>query len=209
MSISQNPLTGQMKKSMGNFSTYTLNGQNIVRSKAFNKKDANSDAQKAHRTGFKLLVSEYQSLGLILEKGLLNRPEGVSVYNQFFALNLPRAIDISGDELKINYAELSIASGPLARVRDTVAEVTAEGLKVTFNAGLKNPNAFSTDVLYALVKTHSGDLVMETQLRGSEETGAILLDYPGLQKDEIAYCYLFLNSADGLKSSGTVYVAVE
>jgi hypothetical protein len=209
MAISQNPLTGQMKKSMGNFSTYTLNKQNIVRSKAFNKKDANSEAQQIHRAGFKLLVNEFQTLDLILEKGLLNRPEGVSVYNQFFAVNMPRVIDSSGDSVTLNYEEMTISTGPVGKVRDTVATITAEGVSVTFYAGLRNPKASPTDLLYALLKTNDGDLVMETQPRGEEQNGTILLDYPGIKKEDIAYCYIFLTNADGTKASETVYVAVE
>ncbi|WP_243349583.1 hypothetical protein [Parabacteroides sp. FAFU027] len=209
MAISQNPLTGQMKKSMGNFSTYTLNKQNVVRSKAFNRKDANSEAQQVHRSGFKLLVNEFQSLATILEKGLLNRPEGVSVYNQFFALNLPRILDSTGDAVTLRFEDMTVSSGPVGKVRDTVATVIPEGLSVTFNTGLKNPNAFSTDVLYAFLKTKDGDVVLESQPRGSEQTGTILLDYPGIKKEDIAYCYLFLTNADGTKASDTVFVAVE
>lgn len=209
MAISQNPLTGQMKKSMGNFSTYTLNKQNVVRSKAFNRKDANSEAQQVHRAGFKLLVNEYQTLDLILEKGLLNRPEGVSVYNQFFAVNMPKVIDSSGDGVTLNYEEMTISAGPIGKVRDVVATITADGVFASFYTGLKNPKASPTDQLYALLKTHDGDLVMETQPRGEEQTGTILLDYPGIKKEDIAYCYIFLTNADGTKASDTVFVAVE
>ena len=42
MSIAQNPLMGPMRKSMGNFTTSSYNGRNVVKSKAFMKKDARS-----------------------------------------------------------------------------------------------------------------------------------------------------------------------
>ena len=65
MSIAQNPLMGSMKKSMGNFTTYTLNGRNIVRSKAFMPKDSKSEKQlilRARMTGIGKMYKIFRSI---------------------------------------------------------------------------------------------------------------------------------------------------
>lgn len=53
MAISQNPMTGKMSGTMGNFVTSSLGSKNIVRAKAFGGRDANSEAQQMQRGGLK------------------------------------------------------------------------------------------------------------------------------------------------------------
>ena len=93
MSKAQNPLTGQMSGSMGNFVTTRLGVNNIVRAKAFNQQDAKTESQLLVRTSFKMGAEEFGSFGGTLDEGFPERPIGQSVYNQFMAANLPGAID--------------------------------------------------------------------------------------------------------------------
>ena len=67
MARSQNPLTGKMSGTVGNFVTSSLGSQNIVRTKAFSHRDANSEAQQKQRGGFKMIGELYQMLGSIPE----------------------------------------------------------------------------------------------------------------------------------------------
>ena len=90
---------GKMAKSFANVNTYVHKGQNVISSKAFNRKDANTEAQQAHRSGFKLISELNQSIGGFIENGFPVRPEKQSPYNYFMALNLPNAIDNSGEEI--------------------------------------------------------------------------------------------------------------
>jgi len=48
MSIAQNPLVGQLRKSMATFTAYSYGGKNFIRSKVFKKTGKQSDAQKKH-----------------------------------------------------------------------------------------------------------------------------------------------------------------
>lgn len=52
MAIAQNPLIGRTKKSFSENTFYTLNGQNIVRSKAVSVSNPKSPAQRAQRARF-------------------------------------------------------------------------------------------------------------------------------------------------------------
>ena len=81
MAKAQNPMTGQMSGSMANFVTTTRNGENVIRSKAFNPKDAKSPAQQLQRACFSLIGVEYQSFGGVIDEGFAERPMGQSAYN--------------------------------------------------------------------------------------------------------------------------------
>lgn len=208
MSISQNPMTGQMKKSMANFSTYTLNGQNIIRSKSFNRKDANSAAQQAHRSGFKLIVDEYKALGGIVAIGFPNRPETQTPYNAFMAANLPEAIDTSGAEPVIDYAKMIVADGSYTGVIVEKAVVAEAGITVTYKSQIAIRNAEATDKVVALAKTTDGAVYLTEGVRGNIAAGEITIGCPDVTKGDIVYVYLFVASPDGKKVSRSVYVPV-
>ena len=81
MSVVQSPIMGQMRKSFANVNTYVCRGQNVISAKAFNRKDAKSDAQQAHRAGFKLISDAAKVFGGFLERGFPIRPERLSVWS--------------------------------------------------------------------------------------------------------------------------------
>ena len=89
MTISQNPMTGKMSGTVGNFVTSSLGSQNIVRAKAFSRKDAKTEAQVKQRDGFKMIGELYPALGSIPEEGFIQRPANTSVYTAFMAANMP------------------------------------------------------------------------------------------------------------------------
>ncbi len=113
MAFSQNPMTGQMTGSMANFVTSSRDGQNEIRSKAFNPRDANTPAQQLQRACFKLVADEYQSFGGATDEGFPDKESGKSGYNLFVAANLPAAIDKSEAEPVIDYSKLLVANGSL------------------------------------------------------------------------------------------------
>lgn len=58
----QNPLIGRSRKSYGDATFYTLNGENIVRTKPMVVSNPNTPAQEAQRTRFKAFTSAANSL---------------------------------------------------------------------------------------------------------------------------------------------------
>lgn len=208
MSIAQNPLTGQMRKSMGNFNTYVYRGQNVVSSKAFNRKDANSDSQKAQRASFKLIGDAWASLGGFAESGFPVRPVKQSPYNCFMALNLPNAIDASGEMPVINYKLLQIAKGTLAVVNVSSATLNATGLTLECDSNIEFPYASANDVVTLLAKSKAGALYAARHPRGSESACTVQLALPNLVKEDIEFVYVFVTSADGKKASNSIFVEV-
>jgi len=206
MATSQNPLSGQMKGSVANFVTSSLNGQNEIRIKAFNPKDANSPAQQLQRACFKLIGDEYQTFGGIPDEGFPERPSNQSGYNQFMAANLPAAIDKSGAEPVIDYSKLTVSNGTLPQVVVTGGSVVPAGISITYQTNVKIPKVKADDVVMVVAKTQIGELLYEKATRTDALSATILIDYPGIQAADVKCCYLFVLSADGKRASKSVFV---
>jgi hypothetical protein len=206
MARSQNPLSGQMTGSMANFVTSSRNGQNEIRSKAFNPRDANTPAQQMQRTCFKLVADEYQSFGGATDEGFPERESGKSGYNLFVAANLPAAIDKSGAEPVIDYSKLLVANGSLPQVVVQGAAIVAGGISISYQTNVKVLKVNASDEVVVVAKTQIGELLLEKQVRGEDKTGTILVDYPGIKAADVKCCYLFVRNADGSKSSKSTYI---
>ena len=207
MSVAQNPLLGPMRKSMGNFTTTSYNGMNIVRSKAFNKKDAKSEKQLNHRKKVSLIAAMYKSFGGLTKLGFPENSFGKSPYNMFLAANLASAFDQTGEVPVISYPLLVVSKGTLPRIKVVETIVSAVGITLRYETYTGLPNVSVDDEIIAFFKLQDGELVFGKQPRGSGVTETILLQYPDLQIEEVACCYVFARSRDGKKASNSTYVA--
>ena len=208
MAQAQNPLTGQMSGTVANFVTSTRGSKNLVRSKAFNPRNANTAAQQLQRACFSLVVDEYQSWGGITDLGFPEYSEGQSAYNLFMAANLPGAIDKSGAEPIIDYSLLQVSAGSLPIVVVGNVTVGAAGISISYQTNVRIPKINATDEVVAIAKTNIGEILMDTKARGAETTGTILIDYPGIKAADVKCCYLFVRSADGSKASRSVHIPI-
>lgn len=191
---------------MANFVTSSRNGQNEIRSKAFNPRNANTPAQQLQRACFKMVADEYQSFGGTTDEGFPERESGKSGYNLFVAANLPAAIDKSGAEPVIDYSKLLVANGSLPQVVVQGAAIVAGGISISYQTNVKVLKVNASDEIVVVAKTHIGELLLEKQVRGEEKTGTILVDYPGIKATDVKCCYLFVRNADGSKASKSTYI---
>lgn len=208
MSKAQNPLTGQMSGSMANFVTTTHGKQNVIRSKAFNPKDAKTEAQQKQRNGFKMIAEEYINLGGIVDEGFPEVQNGQSCYSLFMGANLSAAIDKSGAEVQIDYSKLIIASGTLPQPLACNASIQPTGIEIGYQTNVLLPKVSATDEVVAVARTKIGELLVTKQVRGADAVGTVLIDYPGISAADVQCCFLFVRNADGSKASKSVYVAV-
>jgi hypothetical protein len=209
MSLSQNPVMGKMAKSFANVNTYVHKGQNVISAKAFNRKDKNSEAQQAHRAGFKLISEVYNSIGGFINAGFPVRPETQSPYNYFMALNLPNAIDNSGDVPVIDYSLLQISKGSLPGVEVLSATVTNGGITLECESCFGyGQSAVVDDLITVLCRMKNGALYFKKQPRGSEETCQLVVSIPAVVKENIEFVYVFVTSTDGKKASNSMYVPI-
>lgn len=208
MAISQNPLTGKMSGSVANFVASVYRGKNVIKSKAFMPKDANSDAQKLHRGVFAMLCNEYKPLKELVDVGFPQRPMSQSPYNMFVGENMKTAIDRSSDTPVIDYAQLVVSAGTLNTVITTSVEITPEGVKVSYvpNTG---SNGAPDDVVMGVVKLKNDNAYTSRKVRGSAESDSLLFPIQGVVKEDIVYIYLSVVAADGERASSTIYVKVE
>ena len=208
MAYSQNPLTGQMSGSMGNFVTTRLGNQNIIRSKAFKPRDANTEPQQKQRYGFKMLGELYPLFGGIPEEGFAQRSKSTTSYIAFMSANMPGALDKSGDMTVIDFSKLTVASGTLPKLIVSEATLDASGIKLTYLPMLRNQANKSTDVLVAMVLLNTGELWIERQLRWSEESDLMLLPVTNVSAADIQGIYLFVKNTEGSKTSNSVYITL-
>jgi hypothetical protein len=208
MATSQNPMTGKMSGTVGNFVTSSLGSQNIVRAKAFSRKDAKTEAQVKQRNGFKMIGELFPALGSIPAEGFVQRSSNTSVYVAFMAANMPGAIDKSGETSVIDYSKLIVSNGSLSKVIVTEATLDETGITVKYLPSLKNELNKPTDELVTLALLASGELWVERQPRGSELTDSILIPVTNVTAADILGVYVFAKRTDGSKSSKTAYVTL-
>jgi hypothetical protein len=206
MAISQNPMTGKMSGTVGNFVTSSLGSQNIVRAKAFSRKDAKTEAQVKQRNGFKMIADLFPALGSIPAEGFVQRSSNTSVYVAFMAANMQEAIDKSGETSVIDYSKLIVSDGSLSKVIVTEAILDETGITITYLTQLKNQMNYSTDEVVAVVLLKTGELWIERQERGSELSNSILIPLTNNAAADIQAAYVFAKRADGSKASKTTYV---
>jgi hypothetical protein len=208
MSKSQNPMTGHMSGSMANILTYTRHGENIISSKAFDRKDAHSVSQIAQRASFKLIVNAYKALGGIPKTSFPDRLETQTPFNAFIEANLPGAIDKTGAVPVIDYSKMVVSKGTLPAVTVPTAVVGATGITLSYKTDVQIPDVKATDQIVAVAETTSGELLIAKQARGSLAAASILIPYPGILAADVQCCYLFVLNQDGSNASGSTYAAV-
>jgi len=208
MSQSQNPMTGHMSGSMANFATYTLKGENIIRSKAFQPKDAHSASQIAQRASFKLIVDAYNSFGGVTNTLFTDRLETQTPFNAFMAANLPGAINKTGAVPVIDYSKMVVSSGTLFHVTVTTAIAGASGITLNYKTDTLIPNVSGSDQVVAFAKTKNGELIIARQVRGTEALGNILIPATGINATDVECCFLFVLNKDGSNASVSTYVQV-
>jgi hypothetical protein len=206
MSIAKNPLLGPMRKSMGNFTTMSYNGRNIIRSKAFNVKRKKTAAQQRQILKMTLLAGVYRSFGGNTDRGFVENNKGNSPYNMFISANFNSAFEVSGEVPVISYPLLLVSKGTLPKVRVLGGVEESDGIRVSYASNSSLPYVSESDQIIAFARTKEGDLCQTIQIRGTEETRSILIPLHGVPVADIVCCYVLALSADGKKASNSVYV---
>ena len=208
MSKSQNPWLGHMSGSMANVNTYTSHGQNVISSKAFNRRNANTVSQIAQRASFKLMAKAYRSFGGLLRKNFPDKLITESAYNVFMKINLPEAIDKSGEVPAIDYSKLVVSQGELPYVKVISAVAGAAGITVSYktNTGIADVSALEQIVVFG--KTTDGEIIIARQAMGSEALNNVLIQYPGIAAADVVCCYVLVIREDGKQVSDSMFVTV-
>lgn len=112
MAVTQNPIIGMSRKSVGNVSFRTWRGLNIIQAKPLRVKDTYSDAKQAQRNCMVLIVYVYRRIKAAVLDGLINFVLPRDQYTWFLSLNLVGATDKSAaPSVSLIPASMVISSG--------------------------------------------------------------------------------------------------
>ena len=206
MSIAENPLVGRMKKSMANFTTYTLNGKNIIRSKPFKVRDARTPKQLANRERMARLDEMYDTFKSIIQMGFPERKVELNSQNMFISVNFSYAFETIEKEPVLRYPLLLLSQGSLPKVKVIDSVILNEGIAIRYDKKSVYPDVDATDEIVACARLITGELLIARQFIGYNDIGTILLKHPDLQAEDVMCCYVFVRSGDRKKSSSSVYV---
>jgi hypothetical protein len=209
MSLAQSPLMGPMRKSMGNFTVYSYQGMNIVRSKPFHPSDPKSDKQLNMRARMSGIAGVYQTFKSIIALGFPEREVNTNPQNMFVSANFTSAFVLADKTPVISYPLLLLANGSLPRVTIPQATANAGGITMHYDAGALLPDVTAGDEIIACAALTTGELLITRQFIGHELLGTLQLKYPTLQAEQVECCYAFVRSGDGEKASDSVYVEVK
>jgi len=209
MSLSQNPLLGPMRKSMGNFTTYSYHGMNIVRSKAFKINDPKTEKQLNMRARMSPLSEMYRRFSSMIALGFPERDERQSPQNMFVSANFTTAFVMEDNIPVISYPLMLLAKGSLPKLTIPEALIDAGGITIHYDAGALLPDVTSTDEIIACAFLTTGELLIVRQFIGIEPIGTLQLKYPTLQAEQVVCCYAFIRSGDGEKASASVYLEMK
>ena len=208
MSIAESPIFGHMSKSMANFTVYTLNGKNIVRSKAFMPKDPKSKKQLAVRSRIAALGKQYRMLSPILCLGFPENSDNKTPQNMFVAANFSTAFELLDEQPVLQYPLMLISKGSLPELSVTDAALDAQGITISYDATALLPEMTGFDEIIAFAMMKNGALHIVKQILGFVTTGSVFLKLKDKEDEEVACCYVFVRSGDGKKSSNSVFVEV-
>ena len=156
-----------------------------------------------------LIARQYNSIGSFIDYGFVETKLGNSSYNMFVKANFKSAFDDTGDLPVISYPLLLISKGSLPLMKVIESVVGDEGISLKYDTNLSLPKVSATDEVIALVKNKEDDFFFDTGLRGNGETGTLLIPYANKDVNDIVCCYIFARSADGKKTSNSVFISLE
>jgi len=206
MSISQNPITGPMRKSFGTATCVRYAGKNIVRARIHKRWDPKTKKQLLHRHKFKLLVEAYQIFRGAIEEGFLVCKKGMTCFNMYISANLSIAFDTTGELPVINYSRLKLSKGAIPSVNVMESEIGVEGITIRYDTNIDLPKVSATDELTLIASLKDDGVIYTRQARGSENTGSMFLKFTDTKAEYVENCYLYVRTADGKKSSDSVYI---
>lgn len=152
MAQTQNPLIGRMKKSIGNLTSLTLKGKNIIKSKPLEVKQPGTTAQTNWTNYFNSVVWFVKHSKSLIDIGFNSGPNNMPPFAKAmqYNLSLPPAMINFLPYLDFNLAQISRGSLPgivnfLSWVND------GNYLCFSFDDNSSQPPALPTDKLYFFV----------------------------------------------------------
>lgn len=200
MAIIGNGILGPIRKGIGSVVGYTLNGQNVLRSKAATYRDKKSDDQVIQRTKLQLLVAFARLVLGVCRTSFSSRVATQSGYNAFISANLNDFVfPVPGD--RIDFTEIKISKGsklPLI-IDSIVADALLNQISVIYPDNSNGSTGLATDRVKLVVYNYTKNLVFESLFTDTRHDQLVKVSVPvgSLEDGDEIYGYVFAASAIG------------
>lgn len=206
MAIFESTLFKKLHKSVGELTFYELNGQNIIRQKAY-KRDEKSPAQLAQRAKMEAVVDLCWQVADVLAIGFPAKNISLSA-NKFVSINIK--LMQPDEEYLVNYdvTKIQFSSGELLPPKISATVNRATGT-VTFTQERQplRPLAPDDDRVWGIVWEQDNQTVRSFPLRLRCEPGETTIALPEEAWKHPLQIYAFTVGANGKKTSTTVWLA--
>lgn len=206
MAILKNGILGAANGKIANVVTYTLNGQEIVKSIGVNKK-APTEKQLNNKLQMKVMMSFFSALDNLLQTGFNPKAKGTTknYHNLAVAYNKPNALKGFYPEVEIDYPKIIISVGDLPQPENPVVEPIEDGLKFSWNVEtLTWPYNQDQVMLLAYAPAIKEHVFISSGARRMEG-GAILKITPAM-RNQLLEVYISFVSDDRQKVADSLYL---
>lgn len=146
--VTQNPVTGRMRKKMGNVVFSHVFKSNTMRTKPVKVKNPKTTGQRTQRAKFKNILEIGRYMVKVVRDGFKGLAKKHSAFNEFMRENVPVAWKLVSGAYLVDFTKLLIANGNLTGL-DTLTAAAASGHKINLtwvdNSG--EGDALSDDIV--------------------------------------------------------------
>ena len=210
MGIFNSYIFGKLRKSVGNVTTYELNGQQVARGKVVFKHDPKTPAQLEQRARMKMVRRLAREMTPAVREGFPGATLGEK-YNRFVQRNIGLlGVDEQGN-MGFDPEQLQLSSGETT-APDVSASVDREAGVVVFTQQAQplRPSMPDDDRVFGAVLPLDGkDFVKVFPLLLRGESGTTEIALPEGMKGARLAVYAFTMGANGKKAGQTVCCLVE
>jgi plastocyanin len=207
--ISQNPLIGSSRKSLGNNIAYRWFNKNVWRTKALTFTPGMASTQIAQREFFTSVQSFCRSFLSTIRIGFNQQTSEMPAYSYAIGYNLRNAPNASDPPDAMSEEDAVVALGTLKRPNDLVSTAPAgKKIKWTWTNDSGQGNALATDK--AMICWHNTTkATFGSELTGTVKrpAGTIEQVIPGGANEDLVYGWIFFVSADDTLVSDSLAAA--
>jgi len=205
-----NPLIGKTSGSIGGVTFSSWKGVNVAKSKPTVVANPQSNAQKAQRAAFSLLVGLYRAMVSILVIGFKELAIKKSEFNAFVSQNLKNAFDLSVPPTATFLPALfKISKGTITdtAITSVSASVVGGDIDFVYPTSATAPGQSATDKPVMAVFNETKEDWVSGVGAATRAVGTDSLVMPGTwEVADVIHCYLGFVNAAGDAASDSIYL---
>lgn len=206
MAILKNGVMGAATGKISNLVTYTLNGQEIIKSIGVNN-NLPTEKQLNNKLQMKVIMGFFSAMDSLIQTGFNPKAKGTTknYHNLAIAYNKPHALKGFYPRVEVDYPKIRISVGDLPQPENPMVEPIASGLKFSWNAeGLTWPDNQDQVMLLAYAPANNEYAFITSGARRVE--GQAILEINPLMYNQVLEVYISFVSDDRQKVANSLYL---